>query len=46
MPKQSQEGGDAYAQQHCFEHEHHCTNIKEEYSAWKETGKENEINTH
>jgi hypothetical protein len=45
MLEQSQEGDDAYAQQHCFEHEHQCMNTEEEYPAQKETNKENEINT-
>jgi hypothetical protein len=46
MPEQSQEGDDAYAQQHCSEHEDQCTNTEEEYPARKETDKETEINTH
>jgi hypothetical protein len=45
MPKQSQEGDDAYARQHSSKHEHQCMNTEEEYPSQKETDEENEINT-
>jgi hypothetical protein len=45
MSKLSQEGDDAYAQQHRSEHEHQCTNTEEEYPTQKKTDEENEINT-
>jgi hypothetical protein len=35
MPKQSQEGDDAYTQQHHSKHEHQCMNTEEEYPARK-----------
>jgi hypothetical protein len=41
--ERSQEGDDAYAQQHHFEHEHRCTSTEEECPAQKESDKENEI---
>jgi hypothetical protein len=41
--ERSQEGDNAYAQQHRFEHEHWCTSTEEECPAQKESDKESVI---